>query len=276
MLGHVVFRWFARSAAFRTLGTLRSDATPTALQGCLGASATLVRGIDVLDIPRLELLIRDFKPLAVINCIGLVKQLGAAQDPLQAVPINALLPHQLARICAITGSRLVHIGTDCVFSGLAGSYREGDLPDPVDLYGRTKLVGEPDASHVVTLRSSLVGPELGTRHGLLSWFLNAPGPVKGYARAVFSGLPTVEVAQVIEQHILPNPSLSGIYHLASEPIDKHAFLGLVAREYGIPTRIESDETVVIDRSLDASRFRAATGYTPPAWPELVRRMRAFG
>jgi dTDP-4-dehydrorhamnose reductase len=276
MLGHVLFRWLAKHPDMAVVGTLRSEKPPPVLAAAQNSHARLVTGLDALDTTRVQRLFADEQPSFVINCVGLVKQLELASDPLQAIPVNALLPHQLARACTEQGARLVHISTDCVFSGIKGRYCEDDVPDVTDLYGRSKLLGEVEGPGIVSLRTSMIGPQLERQYGLLAWFLNTAGPVKGYARAVFSGLPTVEVARVIEEHILPNPRLSGVYHLASDPIDKHAFLGLVAREYGHPARIDKDETVVIDRSLDASRFHAATGYTPPAWPELVRRMRAFG
>ena len=276
MLGHIAFRWFAGLRGYHTLGTVRRQAIPAPIQRLQTATARLQPGFDALEATQLEQLVQDFRPDAVINCVGLVKQLEASRDPLQAIPVNALLPHRLAELCGRTGSRLVHLSTDCVFSGRRGLYREDDPPDPIDLYDCTKLIGEPVGPHVVTLRTSMIGPELISRHGLLSWFLSEPGPVRGYARAVFSGLPTVEVARVLAEHVLPNRELSGTYHLASDPIDKYALLKLVADEYSLPTPIERDENLVIDRSLDGSRFKAATGFAPAPWPELVRRMREFG
>lgn len=277
MLGHVVFRWFAQRPHLQVVGTLRQAQVPTALAAAVrGSHARLVTGLDALQADAVARLLDDEQPHLVVNCVGLVKQLAQAADPLQAIPVNALLPHQLARACTVRGVRLVHISTDCVFSGAQGRYREADHADATDLYGLSKLLGEVAGPGIVSLRTSMVGPQLEGQHGLLAWFLHARGPVKGYARAIFSGLPTAEVARVIEEYVLPEQGLSGVYHLASEPIDKHAFLGLVAREYGVPTAIERDEALVIDRSLDASRFRLATGYAAPAWPELVRRMRAFG
>ena len=276
MLGHVVFRWFAQLPGLHTTGTLRSSAAPQALQAAQSPTAQLLTGIDALAPAHLEALLQATRPDVVLNCIGLVKQLQAANDPLQVIPVNALLPHQLARLCRRSGARLVHISTDCVFSGRRGPYSEDDSADATDLYGRSKLLGEVVDDGALTLRTSMIGPQLQGRHGLLAWFLGEPGPVKGYARAVFSGLPTVEVARVLAEHVLPDRTLSGLYHLGSRAIDKHALLGLVAAEYGVHTPIAKDENVVIDRSLDTSRFQAATGYTAPGWPELVRRMRAFG
>jgi dTDP-4-dehydrorhamnose reductase len=209
--------------------------------------------------------------------VGLVKQLAEAEDPLAALPINALLPHRLSRLCSLVGARLVHISTDCVFSGAKGCYREGDMPDAQDLYGRSKLLGEVTGdAHAITLRTSIIGHEIGRAHGLVGWFLEQSGTVNGYRRAIFSGIPTVELACIIRDRVLPNRQLQGLYHVSAAPIDKLSLLQTVASQYRHAVEIIPDDRVNIDRSLDSSRFRNATGYTPPDWPELVRRMHAFG
>jgi dTDP-4-dehydrorhamnose reductase len=235
----------------------------------------LVTGIDA---EQHDAVIRAFarvRPELVVNCVGLVKQLADANDPLQAVPLNTLLPHRLAALCGATGARLVHISTDCVFSGKQGGYRESDFPDAYDLYGRSKLLGEVDYPHAVTLRTSIIGHELAGARSLVGWFLAQEGQVKGYTRAIFSGLPTVELAHVVRDVVVPHPELSGLYHVAAEPINKYDLLKLVAEAYGKTITIEPSEDLVIDRSLNADRFRAATGYQPPAWPTLIQRMHDF-
>jgi dTDP-4-dehydrorhamnose reductase len=274
MLGNAVFRLFAGSPGFEVTGTARSAGSgrllPTALQG------RLVAGVDVENPDALVQLFASVRPDVVVNCIGLVKQLAAADDPLSALPINALLPHRLARMCGLAGARLVHVSTDCVFSGSMGMYVESDPSDAKDLYGRSKHLGEVDYPHAVTLRTSIIGHELSGAHGLVGWFLAQQGSVKGFTKAIFSGLPTVELARVIRDHVIPHPALHGTYHVSAAPIDKFELLTLVGREYGRATEIRPDDQLKIDRSLDSSRFREATGYRPPAWPELVRSMREFG
>jgi dTDP-4-dehydrorhamnose reductase len=195
---------------------------------------------------------------------------------LQAIPINSLLPHRLAQLCAIAGSRLLHVSTDCVFSGSKGMYKESEASDAHDLYGQSKYLGEVDYSHAVTLRTSIIGREFTSAHGLIDWFLSQQGSVRGYTKAIFSGLPTVELARVMHDFVLPNPGLRGLYHVSAEPIDKYTLLQQVAQAYGKAIQIQPDERVAIDRSLDSTRFRAATGYAPPPWPELIVRMRDFG
>lgn len=212
----------------------------------------------------------DFQPQVAINCAGLVKQLPEADDPVRALPINSLFPHRLAGLCRMAGSRLIHLSTDCVFSGRKGRYVEGDPSDAEDLYGKSKYLGEVhDQAHVLTLRTSTVGHELRSGHGLVEWFLAQEGEVKGYSNAIFSGLATAELARVVHDLVLPEPALSGLYHLSARPIAKLDFLRMVADRYGKKIGIRPDSSIGIDRSLDSTRFREATGYVAPEWNELV-------
>lgn len=274
MLGNAVLRLFAESHGFSVRGTVRSGASAKLLPTAL--ADRLVVGIDVENLDSLATAFAETRPDVVINCIGLVKQLSAAEDPLQALPINAMLPHRLARLCQMVGARLVHVSTDCVFAGTKGLYTEQDAPDAQDLYGRSKLLGEVDYPHAITLRTSIIGHELASAHGLVGWFLAQQGAVRGFRRAVFSGLPTVELARVIRDQVLPRPELHGLYHVSADPIDKHTLLCLVRDAYDKAVDITPDDRLVIDRSLDSTRFRQATGFTPKPWPALVQAMRDFG
>jgi dTDP-4-dehydrorhamnose reductase len=274
MLGHVMLRTLAADRSHDVTGTVRSAALLHALAA--GWGARLISGIDVVQPDALIRAFADVRPDLVVNCVGLVKQLADARDPLHAIPVNALLPHRLAALCQVAGARLVHVSTDCVFAGSRGHYREEDAADAEDLYGRSKLLGEVDYPHALTLRTSIIGPELSGNHGLLAWFLSQPGTVRGYRRAIFSGLPTVELATVIRDRVLPRPDLHGLYHVASSSIDKYELLRLIAAAYARSNGITPDDVVAVDRSLDGSRFAAATGYVAAPWPELVRRMHESG
>jgi dTDP-4-dehydrorhamnose reductase len=274
MLGNAALRLLSGSASFEATGTVRSGAALRQLPADL--QARVLVGVDVENADSLASAFARARPDVVINCVGVVKQLAEADDPLTAIPINSLLPHRLARLAAVAGARLVHVSTDCVFSGTKGLYTEADFPDADDLYGRSKYLGEVDYPNAVTLRTSIIGHELASAHGLVGWFLSQQGPVKGYRRAVFSGLPTVELARVIRDFVIPRPELRGLWHVSVDPINKYELLKLVAEAYGKSIDIAPDDRLVIDRSLDSARFRAATGYAPAAWPELVRAMRDFG
>lgn len=271
MLGNAVFRVFSADAGHETWGTLRSVAAKRSFPQ--QSHERLLSGVDVLDQDTLAAAMARVKPDVVINCVGLIKQLADAKDPLTALPINAMLPHRLARLCALGGARLIHVSTDCVFAGRKGMYLESDLSDAEDLYGKSKYIGElHDLPHAITLRTSIIGHELDSNYALVDWFLSQEGGVKGFTKAIFSGLPTVELAQVMKDFVVPHPQLNGLYHVAAEPIDKFRLLSQVAAQYGKTIDIRPDDALVVDRSLDGSRFREATGYVAPEWPELIRRM----
>jgi dTDP-4-dehydrorhamnose reductase len=274
MLGHAVLRSFADSNSIAVFGSVRSAAAKALLPAAV--QPNVITGVDVDNWDSLVGLFARTQPDVVINCVGLVKQLAEADDPLAAIPINSLLPHRLARLCAVRRARLVHISTDCVFAGTRGMYKESDPSDAEDLYGRSKFLGEVHGPGAVTLRTSIIGPELNSAHGLVGWFLAQTGRVRGFTHAIFSGLPTVELARVIRDFVLPNPQLQGLYHVAAAPINKYELLRLIAAEYGRTIEIAPDAALVIDRSLDCGRFRELTGYVAPDWPGLVRAMRAFG
>ena len=271
MLGSAVFKYFSDHSSHRVFGTLRANAGRGHFPNVL--AERLLSGVDVLDQDSLAKAFISAKPDVVINCVGLIKQLADAKNPLTALPINALLPHRLAALCEVAGARLVHISTDCVFSGEKGMYREEDVSDCTDLYGKSKYIGElHDLPSAVTLRTSIIGHELGSSASLVDWFLSQQGQVKGFTKAVFSGLPTVELARVILEHVIPDASLHGLYHVSVAPIDKYTLLKEVADVYGKDIEIVPDDQLVIDRSLDSSKFRETVGYVPPSWRELIEFM----
>ncbi|MBC3419419.1 SDR family oxidoreductase [Pseudomonas sp. RW3S2] len=271
MLGNAVFKVFDNDDNHEVWGTLRSASALTSFSQA--SLDRLITGVDVLDAQALIAVFERVRPEVVINCVGLIKQLADAKDPLTALPINSLLPHQLSRLCALANARLIQVSTDCVFSGRQGHYLESDTSDAEDLYGKSKYIGElHDAPHAITLRTSIIGHELSSSQSLVDWFLSQEGEVRGFSKAIFSGLPTVELARVIKDYVLPRPALSGLYHVAAQPISKLDLLQIVAAQYGKDITIVPDDKLVIDRSLEGGRFREATGYEAPPWPELIRIM----
>lgn len=268
MIGSTVLRVLARNADWEVMGSVRNERFPEAL---LRKQAKLISGIDLANPDQLMRLFAEDCPDVVVNCAGLTKHLPEGNLPIPALTMNALLPHRLVEFCRIADARLIHVSTDCVFSGRKGNYREDDQPDATDIYGKTKHLGEVDGPGVVTLRTSTIGHEIGTKHGLLEWFL-AQDKCKGYRRAIFSGLPTVEFANVVRDVVIPNRTLSGLYHVGADPIDKDSLLHLIAQAYGKAIEIEADDQVAIDRSLDSGKFSAATGYRAPDWPSLITTM----
>ncbi len=270
MLGNALMRVFSERSDWDVMGTMRSPYSKKFFPQEIASK--LHHGVDVEDHDQMLSVFGAFRPELVVNCIGQVKQINSAADPLQAIPINAMFPHRLMRLCDLVGARLVHISTDCVFSGARGGYREEDLPDAQDLYGRTKLLGEVDYQNAITLRTSIIGHELQSAHGLIDWFLAQQGSCQGYTKAIFSGLPTVVLAGIIRDVIVPRPQLSGVYHVAASPIAKYDLLMLVSKQYNKAIQVVPNATLQVNRSLDASRFQAVTGYVAPEWPELLRIM----
>lgn len=273
MLGNALYRLLSEDLTIEAVGTVRSNEVKKMFEEDLRKG--LISGINVENSDELMRAIDETRPNVVINCIGLVKQLKAADDPLSVIPINSLLPHRIARICSLSSVRFIHLSTDCVFSGSKGLYTESDQPDARDLYGLSKYLGEVSESNAITLRTSIIGHELQGARSLVDWFLSQKSNIRGFRRAIFSGLPTVEIGRIIKDYVLPNPSLNGLYHLSSDPINKYDLLKMVAEEYKKNIDIIPDDDFKIDRSLDSSRFRLDTGFKPKPWTQLVSEMHEF-
>jgi dTDP-4-dehydrorhamnose reductase len=270
MLGHELWRTCAER--FDAYATVRSDEPSGPVTEVLDAGRILA-GVRAEEPRTIARALDETQADAVVNCIGIVKQ--AVDDAEPAIRVNALFPHQLAAACRERGARLIHISTDCVFSGERGGYAESDLPDPVDTYGRSKLLGEPAMPRALTIRTSMIGRELATSHGLLEWFLaQSGGSVRGFTAAVFSGPTTPVLSRAIADLIERHPERQGLWHVSAEPIAKHDLLLQLRDTFELDVEIEPDDSVVIDRSLDSSRFREATGWEPPSWPEMVAELAA--
>lgn len=270
MLGHKILQRLR--ADYEVAGTIREPSPDAVLNRAL-SGIELYPGVQANDLPSLERAIDSWKAQVVVNCIGIIKQTKAASDPLISIAINSLLPHQLARVTAARGVRLIHFSTDCVFSGRRGNYSDDDIPDPVDLYGRSKLLGEVAAPNALTLRTSIVGRELRGHLGLIDWLLSQRGRrVNGFVRALYSGLTTIAMADLIARLIRAHPRLDGLWQVSGEPISKFDLLQMVNRVYGLEIDIAPDESFVCDRRLDSTRFRKYIGWQPPLWEEMVNDM----
>ncbi len=270
MLGHQLLRHFKERHDVRVTLRLGREAYETCR---LFEQGSVLYGIDARQMDVLSQIIEDFRPEAVVNAIGIVKQRSKAKEVIPSLEINSLLPHRLVLLCRIVGARLVHFSTDCVFSGRKGGYCESDYSDADDLYGRTKFLGEVSDLHCLTLRTSMIGPELSRKTGLLEWFLGQRGQtVKGFTKAIFSGFPTVELARIVERVLVEAPTLHGVYHVAARPISKYDLLTLIRDRLRLPITIERDSTFECDRSLDASRFHRDTEYSPPTWEAMIDDM----
>ena len=237
--------------------------------------AQVVERLDAAEWPSVDAVLARLRPDVVVNCVGIIKQRPEANTAIPSITINALLPHRLAAALATWGGRLVHISTDCVFSGRRGRYTEDDPSDAEDLYGRTKYLGEVSDLHAITLRTSVIGRELTERRSLLEWLLQQDGrTIRGYTRALYSGLTTIELAAVVERLVADHPRLSGVYHVVSDTISKYDLLRLIVEEYELDITVEPDDQFFCDRSLVGTKFEGATGYRCPPWPDLIRALHA--
>lgn len=271
MLGHQLLRRL--SAGHEVRVTLRQPAAAYAAWPMFHARSAYF-GVEARAAGALERVFGEFRPEAVINAVGIVKQRPEAEEAIASIEVNALLPHRLALLCRTAGARLVHMSTDCVFSGDRGGYSETDACDARDLYGLSKRLGEVTGSGSLTLRTSIIGPELARKTGLLEWFLSQRGVVNGYTHAIFSGFTTFEMARIIERVLVSQPALSGLYHVASAPISKFDLLGLIRDALGLETRITPYSDFRCDRSLNAERFARDSGYIPPDWPAMAAELAA--
>ena len=269
MLGHEAIRVLARD--FEVWGACRD---PGALPDLGVPPARILGGLDATSAQSAMDLIDTVRPDVTVNAAGIVKQLAAARAAVPSIAVNSLWPHHLANACSLGGGRMVHVSTDCVFSGNRGQYIESDVPDAFDLYGRTKLLGEvTDRPDVVTLRTSIIGWQLGEPTGLVGWFgAHRCEPLKGYTKAVFSGLTTRALTEVIRDVVLPDDTLYGLWHVSAEPIDKHTLLADLARHLDWDVNLSPVDEPVIDRSLDSTRFRKRTSWAQPTWVRMLTEL----
>jgi len=270
-LGHrLCIEWADR---FECWGTVRDPIGEAVAE--LLEPARLIAGVTADEPSTVRSALERARPEVVVNCVGAVKQAEAGQRPIPAIRINSLFPHELAAACRESSVRMIHVSTDCVFSGERGRYSEDDVPDATDIYGRSKLLGEVSGEGLLTLRTSLIGRELRSSLGLLEWLIsNRGGSVKGFSRAVFSGLTTIALADEIGALIEEQPELEGLWHLASQPIDKLKLLSMLDRKLELGIEIVPDRSVIVDRSLDSGRLCRATGRQPCRWEEMVEVLAA--
>jgi dTDP-4-dehydrorhamnose reductase len=206
----------------------------------------------------------------VINCIGLIKQRNAQTTEHEMMFINAEFPHRLAQVVNQQGARVIHISTDCVFSGDKGNYVETDTPDPVDVYGKSKLLGELNDSKNLTLRTSHIGRELTIRKSFIEWLLSQKsGHVEGYGHAIYSGLTSQELARLIGELLNAKKGITGMFHVSSQPISKLEIINKLNKLLNLEIDVIPDLKVQINRSLNSDKFRLATNLTPHNWDQML-------
>jgi len=270
MLGYSLFSNLSEYSELDVYGTVRNVKGKERF--FIDYPNNIIEGVEVDNVHNVEAVIGKLAPDVVINCIGLIKQHGISKQHFDAISINSLLPHQLASICTRIEAKFIHFSTDCIFAGTKSGYRENDIPDATDLYGRSKSLGEVDYFPHLTLRTSIIGHELSSSVSLIDWFLSQENRTKGFSKAIFSGLPTCVIAKLLAEYILPKPELTGLYHLSVAPIDKYSLLKLVSTIYGKDIDIEESTELTIDRSLNSDRLLKLIDFKVPTWEALITDM----
>lgn len=269
MLGNVLFSYLSKQQSLNVYGTCYKN------NQFYRDDKKIFSNVDVNDSVLLHSIFSEVKPNIIVNCVGVIKQKDANQNINNTLLLNGVFPHNLYKICTLYNSRLIHISTDCVFNGSKGNYKEEDSSDAVDLYGISKYLGEIHYEKSVTLRTSIIGHELDSNFGLLNWFLSQKGIIKGFTRAFFSGLTTLELSKIIWKIVIPSKNLSGLYHVAGNSLSKYDLLKKINYIYNCNVLIEEDDSFIIDRSLNAEKFNSLTGYSPPDWNKLITDLKNF-
>ena len=273
MLGNAIYRYLIKNKLFKVFGTMRSASFLKFFP--LELKQNLITNINMNNLNQLEKLVKDLDPNLIINCIGVIKQKKKIIKIDDFIYLNSLLPHKLAELASKANAKLIHFSTDCVFSGRKGFYKETDFADADDIYGRSKFIGELNYPNTITLRTSIIGHELNSSLSLIDWFLSQENSIKGYNKAIFSGLPTVEIARILENYLIPSNDLYGLYHLSAEPISKYSLLNIVSKIYKKNIIIEKDDQFIVDKSLNSSKFRKETNFFPKKWDQLIKEMKDF-
>lgn len=265
MLGHQLVATLLQR--HHVAGTVRQQ--DSAVGKSTASGARLFTGVTVRDHSKILDVVERFAPDGIVNAIGIVKQREEGKDAIESIEVNSLFPHRLAEICMNRGIKLVHLSTDCVFTGKKGNYLDQDVPDARDMYGRSKMMGEVEGPGVITLRTSIIGLELSRRQGLIEWFLSQTGAIKGYRKAIYTGFTTLEMSRIIEKLLVTPLPTQGIYNVSSDPIDKYSLLCLLRDRLEKILEIVPDDEFVCDRSLDSTRFRKEFNYVPPDWRTML-------
>jgi dTDP-4-dehydrorhamnose reductase len=268
LLGHMLVRVLSESND--VFGTTRER---PGVSSPLAKFLPLEKWIGGVDASNLEAVKNVFDTSqfdVAINCIGLIKQRDSIVSDSEMMAINGEFPHHLAQIANRVGTRVIHISTDCVFSGSKGNYFESDSPDPVDVYGKSKLLGELNDSKNLILRTSHIGRELTVKKSFVEWLISQKsGHVNGYSNAIYSGLTTQALARTTLKLLSGNSHLTGLYHVSSQPISKLEIINKLNKLLDLQITVTPDASVQINRSLNSEKFQNATNISPQTWDEML-------
>lgn len=259
MAGHVIAKYLDETNEYEVFGIARAKDTKY-----------IKKVLDAQNFEELEKYFEEIKPDIVINCIGILVA-KSNSDLTTAIIMNSYLPHFLSKLGNKLHYKLIHISTDCVFSGKIGDYKEDSFRDGDDNYARTKALGEVINKKDLTIRTSIIGPELKSNGtGLLHWFLNQNSTITGYSRAFWSGVTTLELAK--QTHEIIKQDIKGLFQLCpDDKISKFDLLRLFAKTWNKKIRIEENSKYGVDKSLICTRsdFKYANGERPTFEQMLV-------
>lgn len=273
LLGSSILKYFSTKSNYVCFGSIRKNSDKKKLKYIHNVK---LYKIDFNKNKEIRKTFNLIKPNLIINCIGVVKQVLNENINSEIIRVNSFLPHYLSELAKESNKiRFIHFSTDCVFSGTKGNYSENDVTDAKDIYGVSKMLGEVNYPNTLTLRTSLIGHEIKTKHSLLDWFLSQKKSIKGFKKAIFSGLTAPEIARVLDSYIIPKRKIKGIYHLSGNAISKYDLLHIIKKIYKKKIKITPDTKTKIDRSLNSNLFQKATGYKPPTWGKLIQEMYKF-
>ncbi|MEK4359533.1 SDR family oxidoreductase [Paenibacillus sp. FSL M7-1455] len=261
MAGHMLVHYFRRQEKHRVFYTTREARSPGGLYLDASEPCMVDRLLDIV------------RPDVVINAIGVLNH-HADEDRINAYHINGFLPHRLCRAADRIGARLIHISTDCVFEGTRGGYTEEDQPDGTSMYAMTKALGEVRAPGHLTIRTSIIGPEIRSHGiGLMHWFMSQKGTVTGYRNVMWNGVTTLELAKAVDRFM--NSSVSGLIHLAHPvPICKHDLLLLFQEIWDLRDVVVLPvDQPVQDRTLVSTR--ADIDYAVPHYRDMLKELKIW-
>jgi dTDP-4-dehydrorhamnose reductase len=273
MLGHMLVR--VLSEHHQVIGTTSSQYDSKSPRARILNKANWIDQVDVRNLQTVENAINHAKPNVLINCVGVIKQKMDSGNIIDAILINSLVPHQLAAACEKLDIRFIHFSTDCVFEGTPGIKYTSYTPNATDLYGTTKRLGEVNYAPAITLRTGFVGRQLSGAEGLFEWVLSQKGKaVSGYQNAIYSGLTTMALSRVIQQVIEVQPTLSGLYQVASNRINKFDLITQLNESLQLDLSIAKNTEFMCDRSMDGTEFTNSTNIQIPSWEEMLTEFAA--
>ena len=276
LVGHKLLQVFKKrlpNKDYEIAATFRKDRTTYLSLVKLVDISNSFFNIDINKFSDLVEVVDKFKPNIIINCIGLTKKLSNNNNEKYSIYINAYFPHLVSFLCQKNNIKFIHLSTDCIFSGLMGNYTELDNPDALDIYGKTKFLGEVDNDNSLTLRASILGPEITKFLGIYSWFMRSSKSVSGFNNAFFSGFSSVEFANILTRIIKHNFHITGVYHLSSYKISKFDLLTMIKDINNLKIKIIQSDREIYDRTLNCDKFHNVVSYKPPSWEQMLSELK---